>query len=245
MNAPRWWVAVCVLLVASAVQYALPRTESTVPHPSLHNLPSTVAGWTAQDLDIEPRLVAASRVDDYLNRLYRSTSLSQTSPNQAQPNDVGLYLGYYNSQRAGDSVHSPKNCLPGAGWQPVYSSRITLPLLHGMPAEVNLYIVENERQRFVVLYWYQSHGRIVASEYRAKFYTVRDAILLHRTDSTLVRITVPVAGSSADRTADGAANGATNGATDNATSNNEASARQTAIAFATLIALKLDEVIPR
>jgi EpsI family protein len=117
-------------------------------------------------------------------------------------------------------VHSPKNCLPGAGWQPIHSSRISLPLRPGALDEVNLYIVENEHQRFVVLYWYQSHGRIIASEYLAKFYTIRDAMLLHRTDSALVRITVPVEG-------------------------DEASATQSAIAFATLIAPKLDVVIPR
>jgi EpsI family protein len=146
-----------------------------------------------------------------LNRVYR----------RAPADEVGVYIGYYKSQRAGDSVHSPKNCLPGAGWQPVYSSRIMLPLLpQSRPAEVNLYTVENEHERFVVLYWYQSHGRIVASEYIAKYYTIRDAILLHRTDAALVRITVP--------------------ATDD-----EARARQSAIAFAVLIAPKLGEVLPR
>jgi len=102
----------------------------------------------------------------------------------------------------------------------VLSSRIKLPLRPGPGDEVNLYTVENEHQRYVVLYWYQSHGRIIASEYRAKFYTMQDAILLHRTDSALVRITVPAEG-------------------------DEARATQSAIAFATLIAPGLDEVIPR
>jgi EpsI family protein len=167
-------------------------------------------GWTAQDFRIEPRLVAASSVDAYVNRVYRKA-----------PNDeVGVYVGYYKNQRAGDSVHSPKNCLPGAGWQAVYSSRIALPLQQGGDSEVNLYTVENEQQRFIVLYWYQSHGRIIASEYRAKYFTVRDAIVFHRTDSALVRITVPAAG-------------------------DEARARRSAIAFAILIAPKLDAVIPR
>jgi EpsI family protein len=154
--------------------------------------------------------VAASSVDAYLNRIYRDDS----------GNEVGVYVGYYKNQRAGDSVHSPKNCFPGSGWQAVYSSRIALPLQRSGKSEVNLYIVENEQQRFVVLYWYQSHGRIIASEYRAKYFTVRDAILLHRTDSALVRITVPAAG-------------------------DEARARRSAIAFATQIAPQLDAVIPR
>jgi len=233
MNGPRLWAAVLLLLAAAVTEYALPRTESPAPHAPLQTLPSTVAGWTSQEMPIEPRIVTASRVDDYLNRLYRQES------NDAAP-DVGLYVGYYASQRAGDSVHSPKNCLPGAGWQPVSASRIDLPLLHGKPAEVNLYIVENEQQRFVVLYWYQSHGRIIANEYQAKFYTVRDAILLHRTDSALVRITVPIEGGNADGTSI-----PTSAATPNWAANDEARARQSAIAFAVLIAPKLDEVIPR
>ena len=211
MSGSRWWAAVILLLAAAVTEYALPRTEAAVPRPPLLNLPLAIDGWTAQDVPIEARLVTVSAVDNYLNRVYH----------RAPADEVGVYIGYYKSQRAGDSVHSPKNCLPGAGWQPVSSSRITLPLLPlGAPAEVNLYTVENEHERFVVLYWYQSHGRIVASEYVAKYYTIRDAILLHRTDAALVRITVP--------------------ATDD-----EARARQSAIAFAVLIAPKLEEVIPR
>jgi EpsI family protein len=211
MSASRWWAAVVLLLAAAVTEYALPRAETTVGHPQLQNLPSAIADWTAVDIPIDARLVNFSRVDNYLNRAYH----------RAPADEVGVYIGYYKSQRAGDSVHSPKNCLPGAGWQPVYSSRIMLPLLpQGRPAEVNLYTVENEHERLVVLYWYQTHGRIVASEYAAKYYTVRDAILLHRTDSALVRITVPASG-------------------------DEARARQSAIAFAILIAPKLEEVIPR
>jgi EpsI family protein len=206
----RWWTALIVLLISAVINYGFHHGEPSLPRPPLKNLPISIAGWTAQDVPIEPRLVTASSVDEYLNRIYR----------RPMADEVGLYIGYYKSQRAGDSVHSPKNCLPGTGWQPVYASRITLPLLQGAPAEVNLYTVENNRQRFVVLYWYKSHGRIIASEYRAKFYTTRDAILLNRTDSALVRITVPV-------------------------TSGEASARRTAMAFAILISPKLDEVIPR
>ncbi len=210
MKGTRWWAMLIVLLLAAAIEYALPRAEVSVPHQPLQNLPVNIAGWTAEDIGIEPRLVAAAHVDDYLNRLYR----------QGPANETGIYIGYYKSQRAGDAVHSPKNCLPGAGWQPVSSSRAWLLLNHGEPAEVNVYTVENEHQRYVVLYWYQSHGRIIASEFVARYYTIRDAILLHRTDAALVRITVPVSG-------------------------DEARARQSAMAFALMIEPKLDEVIPR
>jgi EpsI family protein len=206
----RWWAAIAILLIAAAVNYRLPHGESSLPRSPLDTISRSVSGWEAQDIPIEPHLITVSHVDEYVNRIYRGPSAQE----------VGLYVGFYKSQRAGDSVHSPKNCLPGAGWQPVHASQLTLPLMRGYPEKVNLYIVEHDGQRFVVLYWYQSHGRIIASEYRAKIYTIRDAILLNRTDSALIRITVPV-------------------------TDGEALALQTATAFATLISPTLDEIIPR
>jgi EpsI family protein len=209
MSGYRWWLAIAVLL-AAAFESAMPRDEAPIPPAQLQMLPASLAGWTAEDVPIEPRLVTASRVDSYLSRIYH----------REPAEEIGLYVGYYKSQRAGDAVHSPKNCLPGAGWQSVRSSRIAFTLRQSASPEANLYIVENEHQRYVVLYWYQSHGTLIASEYRAKLQTMHDAITLHRTDSALVRITVPVAG-------------------------DEASAIQSAVAFAELIAPRLNQVLPR
>lgn len=209
MSGYRWWLAIVVLLAAAFVS-TVPRAEAPIAPAQLQNLPTSIAGWTAEDVPIEPRLVAAAKVDSYLNRIYHRES----------GEGIGLYVGYFKSQRAGDSVHSPKNCLPGAGWQAVRSSRIAFTMRQSFSPEANLYIVENEQQRYVVLYWYQSHGNVIASEYRAKFQTMHDAIVLHRTDSALVRITVPVAG-------------------------DETRAIQSAVAFASLIAPRLDEVLPR
>ena len=82
---------------------------------------------------------------------------------------VDLYVGYYQQQRAGESMHSPKNCLPGAGYEVLESKRVMLdiPKLH-KSIEVNHYVVENERNRQFVLYWYDAHGRDFASEYEGK-----------------------------------------------------------------------------
>lgn len=214
MTGPRYWTVI-VLLLAGALAAALPRAQAPVAPPQLQLLPQEISGWSSEDVPIEPRLVEASKVDAYLSRVYRHAPLDDTG----RPAELGVYVGFYGTQRAGDSVHSPKNCLPGAGWQPVHAARIALPLASGA-AMANLYVVENERQRFIVLYWYQSHGRIIASEYRAKLYTLRDALVLGRTDSTLVRITVPV-------------------------STDEAAATRTAMTFATLLAPRLEQVLPR
>jgi EpsI family protein len=105
---------------------------------------------------------------------------------------VHLYVGYYQSQADGNSIHSPKNCLPGAGWQPISSGETQIPVGSGEAVKVNRYLIQKGQERQMVLYWYQSHGRVVASEYWAKLYLVMDAIQMNRTDGALVRVISPI-----------------------------------------------------
>jgi EpsI family protein len=129
-------------------------------------------------------------VSDYLNRVYRTSSGTP----------VGLYVGYYNSQRQGDSIHSPMNCLPGAGWEPLSRSSVKIPVaMREGPTEIdaNRYVIQKGLERQLVLYWYQSHGRTVASEYWSKFYLIADAVRLNRTDGALVRVIAAIDGDSA------------------------------------------------
>jgi EpsI family protein len=103
-----------------------------------------------------------------------------------------LYIGYYESQRQGDTIHSPLNCLPGAGWQPISKSYVPIPVssagTEGRTITVNRYVIEKGLERQVVLYWYQSHGRVVANEYKSKVLMVYDAMRLNRSDAALVRV---------------------------------------------------------
>ena len=124
-------------------------------------------------------------VDDYLNRVYFGADRAA----------VGLYVGFYNSQRQGDAIHSPLNCLPGAGWEPLSKSSITIPVTARMgPTNIdaNRYVIQKGLNRQLAIYWYQSHGRTVASEYWSKFFLIRDAVRLNRTDAALVRIIAPI-----------------------------------------------------
>ena len=170
------------LVLGSAVITNIAQGEVTIAGNSLSALPLVVGGWEGQPLSaFDQRVLAALKVDEYLNRLYVGPDGSA----------IALYIGYYRSQREGDTMHSPLNCLPGAGWQPI-SSR---PLALSEAAVVNRLVIQKGLDTQVVLYWYQSHGRIVASEYWGKAYTVLDAIRLHRTDAAIVRIMAPVPGS--------------------------------------------------
>ena len=174
----RFWFMLAVLGVATISLHLLSHGEPVMPSHPLASLPMAIGAWDGRELPIEQRLLDAVGVDDHVSRAY----LDHQNP------PVLLYVGYYKSQRTGTTIHSPKNCLPGAGWQPVSSGKIMVPLPDGKNAQVNLYTIEKGLERQSVLYWYQSHGRIIASEYWAKIYMVLDAIRLNRTDSALVRV---------------------------------------------------------
>jgi EpsI family protein len=114
---------------------------------------------------------------------------------------VDLYLAYFPTQRTGDTIHSPRNCLPGGGWVPIESGQIRIALPSQSSISVNRYIITKAADRKLVLYWYQAHGRAVASEYRAKFYLIADAIRMNRTDGSLVRIVTSIADGEESRAA--------------------------------------------
>ena len=104
-------------------------------------------------------------------------------------------MGYWATQKRGDTVHSPLNCLPGSGWEPLSRSALRIPVAQGSAPteiEVNRYVIQKGLDRQLVLYWYQSHDRVIASEYWGKFYLVADAIRLSRSDTAIVRVVVPI-----------------------------------------------------
>jgi EpsI family protein len=155
--------------------------EVSVPRTSLTELPLHIGDWRARGEEpVEDEVLQVLGVDEYVNRTYVNGA--------GQP--LSLYIGYYASQRQGDTIHSPQNCLPGSGWQPVESSRISLATADGR-FPVNRYVIEKSLNRQVVYYWYQGRGRIVANDYANKFWLMFDAATRHRTSGSLVRIVVP------------------------------------------------------
>ena len=103
---------------------------------------------------------------------------------------LGMFIAYYAEQRAGESMHSPKNCLPGSGWEIWKYGTTTIPVA-GAPEEINQYFIDNSGQRMIVLYWYQSRKRIIASEYMGKLQLIKDTLTDGHTSGSLVRIIVP------------------------------------------------------
>ncbi len=179
-------ILLCLVLVAASAFIAHASRPEEVPiRASLSELPMQLGNWSGrQSPDMDSNVLAVLGVDDYINRTYYN---SESLP-------AGLYIGYYRSQREGDTIHSPLNCLPGAGWNPVKNEHIAISA-EGLPSiEINRIIIAKGMEEQVVLYWYQSHGRVIASEYWGKIYTVLDALRTNRTDAALVRVICPVAG---------------------------------------------------
>jgi EpsI family protein len=173
----RLFVAAFVLLMGICVTHNLKPKEATGLSSPLREFPSAIDFWRSEDLPFEKEVVQATGTDDYINREYSGG----TAP-------IELYIGYYKNESSGDRIHSPKNCLPGSGWEPVSSGKLQIGSAYGLPVVVNEYLVEQGAHRDMVLYWYQSHGRIVASEYSAKFWLVADGLRHRSTDGALIRI---------------------------------------------------------
>jgi len=208
----RYWTMVAVLLAGTVGMGFLSHGEATPPARPMNEFPREIGSYkTVAEVPFDQNTLQVLGVTDYLNRGYFSPS----------EGELGLYIGYFRTQRTGAAIHSPKNCLPGAGWQPSVSQIDQLSLDDGRKVPVNLYVIRKGLDEEIVVYWYQSHGRVVASEYWGKFYMVYDAMRLNRTDAALVRITAPVRNGDED------------------------SARTQALAFAKQIAVDVEKIIPR
>jgi EpsI family protein len=175
------------------------QAEPPLERKAFGEFPLTIAGrWQGVDHGMEDNILKVLKVTDYMMRTYAPKPGVGEAGRDGRPtrSHVGLYVGYYQSQRTGATYHSPKNCLPGAGWQFAETGQVTVTVPGKGPITINKVLIEKGLDKQMILYWYQDRGRIIASEYWAKAYLVWDAMTRNRTDGTLVRITVPVVGSS-------------------------------------------------
>ena len=174
-----------VFIVQTSVYYVISGSE-TPPNPQpLNEFPTHFDNWyMVQEGVVQKEIRDVLRADDLLTRTYAT---------QNSPATATLFIAYFRSQRTGQAPHSPKNCLPGSGWVPAASEQVSISI-PGKPAPINVnrYLVQKGEQKSVVLYWYQSRDRVVASEYSAKIHLVLDSIRYHRSDTALVRVVIPV-----------------------------------------------------
>lgn len=182
----RFGIVAVPMLVAAIGLQAHSSSEITPPHDALSSLPSHIDGWTGTDEPLDQQTLDILGPGEFLVRDYENASQPESQP------WINLYIAYFKSQRAGDTIHSPNHCLPGAGWIPISREVIELTRPDGSPMPVNRYVVTKSGERQLVLYWFQAHGRTVASEWSAKHYLISDSIRMNRSDGGMVRLMTPM-----------------------------------------------------
>lgn len=174
-------IGVCVLLTATlaAVKVTSHRTTAALVA-SLDTIPMELRGFVGTtNPPLPDSVVDELKASSYISRRYVKDGL-----------DADLFVAYYAQQRAGESMHSPKHCLPGAGWEIWNYETVQIPAA-GRNFAVNSYSISKAGERRLVLYWYQSKERIFASEYLGKVLLARDALLQSSTAASIVRVIVP------------------------------------------------------
>ena len=180
-------LVVSVLLIGqAAVLYSAIRPEAAINPKPLAQMPLQLGEWSfTQEGVVDQDTRDILKADDLLLREYQDGLTGARGT---------LFVAAFQSQRTGKTPHSPKNCLPGSGWTQLSSDMYPIDVGRPQPIVVNRYVVQNGETRSLVLYWYQSRDRVVASEYNAKFWVMADAIRYNRTDTALVRVVMPIEG---------------------------------------------------
>jgi len=184
----KYLLVVAILVSAIIANITLSRPETQVSRTALERFPKSLGAWQSIDEQtIDERSMDVLMVDDYMMRSYYNKDNNKI---------INLYIGYFKSQREGKQIHSPRQCLPGAGYfiEGKEIIEIATDNENTKKVPVNLFIMRKENERQVFLWWYQGRGRIYASEYMNKYYQVIDAMKNRRTDGALVRVGMTVEG---------------------------------------------------
>jgi EpsI family protein len=179
-NLQRFGVTIMALAFTLAASYAIDKRPDDALAQPLNTIPAEFQGWIGtDDPPIRGDILSALDATSYVSRTYRRGVDS-----------VSLFIAYYANQRAGESMHSPRHCLPGSGWEFLSYAKTSLPV-EGGELRINADTIQKDGASMTVLYWYQSRRRVVADEFRAKLYLIRDAVLERRTGGAIVRILCP------------------------------------------------------
>lgn len=170
-------VLLLLLIALFSTKFVDNRVEDVPEHQDFISFPLQFPDWIGQQDKLDERVIDKLGLSDYLFVNYTGIDSAV----------VNVYIAYYESQRKGQSPHSPRVCIPGGGWEIADFRRTEVA---GKP--INRVIIKNADQEQLVYYWFQGRGRQIANEYLNKWYLFKDALLENRTDGALVRYVTPV-----------------------------------------------------
>ena len=188
MRSPRLWFVILGMLFTAVVLHVRGDVDRVPPSQPLNEFPVNIGTRSSIDTPMAQETLDVLGKGDFLSRTY-------TPPPTTDPGDlasIGLFIAYFPTQRTGQAIHSPQNCLPGAGWSFQSSGITTFTDSSGKSYRVGDYLIVKGSSMQEVLYWYQMHGRSIASDYKAKLYTLADSIRYARSEAALVRIATVV-----------------------------------------------------
>jgi len=183
MNGKRYYSVILLMVSAVFILHAHGSADVIPASEPLSQVPNAIAGWTGNDVSIDQETLDVLGNGKFLDRVY-----TRPEGNPA----INLFIAYFPTQRTGSAIHSPKHCLPGAGWYFESSQYVPLKDESGKVHQVGEYVVSNGDSKLFVIYWYFAHGRSLASEYHAAYYLLKDAMLMNRSDGSLIRVITPI-----------------------------------------------------
>jgi EpsI family protein len=194
MKSPRFWTVILLLSATFLVLNHRGDVDNIPVSEPLNQMPATIGTWIGRDLPLDDDTLSVLGKGDFLNRVYVNQHLTGSSQTEGSVPGlpISLFIGYFPSQRTGQTMHSPQNCLPGAGYTFDSQRYVSIQDVNGKDYNVGEYVISNGEIKQFVIYWYQAHGRSVPNEYKAKAYMVADAIRMNRTDGALVRVITPI-----------------------------------------------------
>ena len=181
---PQFIVAVILLSATLALSQGIEFREKIPIKQSFDRFPLKVGEWTGVRGSMEDKFVDALDLSDYAIIDYKDGA----------GRSVNLYVAYYESQRKGESIHSPATCLPGGGWIFNQAGATTIPIggdENGF-MRINRAFMQKGDYKQLSYYWFPQRGRILTNAYQLKIFAFWDALTRQRTDGALVRVITPV-----------------------------------------------------
>ncbi len=179
-------ISVALLFTAALLHMVLPERSEIFPdRKNFSQFPFEISSWTSSRKTMEKKFINALKFEDYLLSNYTNDESS-----------LELYIAYYESQRKGESAHSPRSCLPGAGWRIEDRNIIELPFDdkngESKSIRINRMLVQRADNKYLMYYWFKQRHRNISNEYLVKWYLFWDGMTKNRTDGALIRILYPL-----------------------------------------------------
>jgi EpsI family protein len=176
-------IVISLVFIATALLFTSLGLNTAPSIRPLTQLPQEFGEWRMVNQQaFSPEIIAVLRPTDYLSRAYAD----------GRGNVVQLYIGFHDGSERSGPIHSPKNCLPGGGWNNIAEKKL---LIHTGGSDLHLVhgLFQKGSEKALYIYWFQLREKSVTEEYQLKFFQLYNSIVNKRRDATFVRVSVPVA----------------------------------------------------